>query len=92
MQEVIENETSYHIAEGSHSALLDIVRAMHKLTLEEKAQILEYLSRALQHDIRQQEYKDMSWDEYIDNTFGSLPDLRFRRDDFGNREVYEVLE
>lgn len=61
MQEVIENETSYSIAEGSHGALLDIVRAMHKLTLEEKAQLLEYLSRALQHDIRQQEYKDISY-------------------------------
>ena len=92
MQDVTENETSYNIAEGSRSALLEVVRAMHKLTLEEKAQLLEYLGRALQHDIRQQEYKDISWDEYIDNTYGSLPDLRFRRDDFGNREVYEVLE
>ncbi len=92
MQEVIEKETSLHIAEGSHSALLEVVRAIHKLTLEEKVQLLEYLSRALQHDIKQQENKDISWDEYIDNTFGSLPNLRFRRDEFGNREVYEVLE
>ncbi|MCY4146805.1 MAG: hypothetical protein OXE95_01355 [Chloroflexi bacterium] len=92
MREVIENEASYHIAERPHSALLEVVRAMHTLTLEEKAQLLDYLSRALQHDIRQQEYKDSSWDEYIGSTFGSLPNLRFRRDEFGNREVYEVLE
>lgn len=92
MQDVIENETSYHIAEGSHNALLEVVRAMHKLTLGEKAQLLEYLSRALQHDIRQQAYKNISWDEIIDSSFGSLPNLRFGRDEFGNREVYEVLE
>ncbi len=88
MQDAIENKRGYPIAEGSQSALLEVARAMQKLTLEEKAQLLEYLSRALQHDIKQQQYKETPQDEHI----GSLPNLRFRRDEYGNREVYETLE
>ena len=53
---------------------MEVVQAMHKLTLEEKAQLLEYLSRALQYGIRQESFKDVSWEEFIDMTYGSLAD------------------
>lgn len=32
---------------------MEAVQAMHKLTLQEIAQLLEYLSRAIQHGINQ---------------------------------------
>lgn len=53
---------------------MEVVAAMHKLTLEEKAQLLEYLSRALQYGIRREAFKDVSWEEFIDMTYGSLAD------------------
>ena len=77
---------------GPKSALMEVVNAMHKLTLEEKAQLLEYLGRALQLGIRREAFKDVSWEEFIDSSFGSLPNMRFGRDEFGNREVYEIPE
>lgn len=92
MANVVKGEASEGAAIGSKSALMDVVRAMHELTLEEKAMLLEYLSRALQYGIRREAFKDISWEEFIDSSFGSLPNMRFGRDEFGNREVYEVLE
>lgn len=92
MAELTTGKTSDEVAAGSKSALMEVVRAMHKLTLEEQAQLLEYLSRALQYGIRRESFKDITWEEFIECSFGSLPNLRFGRDEFGNREVYEVLE
>ena len=74
MADLVKDEASDEVAAGSKSALMEVVQAMHKLTLEEKAQLLEYLSRALQYGIRQQEYKDISWEKFLDMTYGSLAD------------------
>ncbi len=74
MAEILRHEAAGEIAAGSKSALMDVVQAMHKLTLEEKAQLLEYLSRALQYGIRRESFKDVSWEEFIDMTYGSLAD------------------
>ena len=74
MAEILRHEAADEIVAGSKSALMDVVQAMHKLTLEEKAQLLEYLSRALQYGIRQESFKDVSWEEFIDMTYGSLAD------------------
>ena len=92
MAELMTDKASDAAAQGPTSALMEVVQAMHQLTLEEKAQLLEYLSRALQYGIRQEAFKDVSWEEFTERSFGSLPNLRFRRDEFGNRDVYEVLE
>ena len=92
MTEVTKDKALDAEAVGSQSALMEVVAAMHKLTLEEKAQLLEYLSRALQYGIRREAFKDVSWEEFSERSFGSLPNLRFGRDESGNREVYEVLE
>ena len=92
MAEMVTDRESDEAAAGSKSALMEVVKAMHKLTLEEQAQLLEYLSRALQYGIRREAFKDVSREEFVERSFGSLPNLRFGRDEFGNREVYEVLE
>lgn len=92
MADLTTDKATDEVAAGSKSALMEVVAAMHKLTLEEKAQLLEYLSRALQYGIRREAFKDISWEEFSERSFGSLPNLRFRRDESGNREVYEVLE
>ena len=92
MAEVLKGQASDEAQAGSKSALMEVVAAMQKLTLEEQAQLLEYLSRTLQYGIRREAFKDVSREELRESSFGSLPNLRFRRDEFGNREVYEVLE
>ena len=74
MSDMVKDKALDVVADDSQSALMEVVRAMHKLTLEEKAQLLEYLSRALQYGIRLEEYKDVSWEEFIDMTYGSLAD------------------
>ena len=92
MANLTTDKASDEVTVGSKSALMEVVAAMHKLTLEEQAQLLEYLSRVLQYGIRREAFKDVSWEEFVDSSFGSLPNIRFGRDKFGNREVYEVLE
>ncbi len=72
MAEMVKDKSSDRAAPGSEGALMDAVQAMHKLTLQEKAQLLEYLSRSIQHGVRQVAYEDMSWEEFIDMTYGSL--------------------
>ncbi len=46
----------------------------------------------LVREIELEGFRAMPQHQAIDLTFGSLPNLRFRRDEFGKREVYEVLE
>ncbi len=74
MADLLKDKASDEVTVGSKSALMAAVQATHELTLEEKAQLLEYLSRALQYGIRQEAYKDMSWKEFLDMTYGSLAD------------------
>jgi hypothetical protein len=87
MAEILRDEAADEIVAGSKSALMDVVQAMHKLTLEEKAQLLEYLSRALQYGIRREAFQDESWEEFIDRSFGSLPDFTLEREQHGDTEV-----
>ena len=74
MADLIKDEASSDEPVGSKSALMEVVAAMHKLTLEEQALLLEYLSRALQYGIRRESFKDVSWEEFINRSFGSLAD------------------
>ncbi|MCY4465379.1 MAG: hypothetical protein OXE46_07575 [Chloroflexi bacterium] len=83
MTDLTMDKTADEEAAGSKSALMEVVQAMHKLPLEEKAQLLEYLSRALQYGIRREAFQDVSWEEFLDRSFGSLPDFTL------DREMYE---
>lgn len=87
MAEVLKDKASDEIAAGSKGPLMEVVQAMHKLTLEEKAQLLEYLSRALQYGIRREAFKDESWEDFIERSFGSLPDFKLEREQHGDKEV-----
>ena len=80
------------VADKSASALMEVVQAKRKLTLQEKAQLLEYLSRALQYGIRQEANKDISWEEFLDRTYGSLPDFTLEREQPEFAEIGEELE
>ena len=87
MADLLKDKASDEIVADSKSALMVAVQAMHKLTLEEKAQLLEYLSRALQYGIRREEFKDESWEEFINRSFGSLPDFTLECEEHEDTEV-----
>lgn len=89
---MMQDEGSEAVATKSNSALMEVVQAMHKLTLQEKAQLLQYLSRALQYGIRQEANKDISWEEFLDRTYGSLPDFTLEREQPEFAEIGEELE
>ena len=89
---MLQDKNSEAVATKPKSALMDVVQAMHKLTLEEKAQLLEYLSRALQYGIRQETFKDISWEEFLDRSFGSLPDFTLERDQPEYAKIGEEIE
>ena len=72
MADLLKDKASDEVGTPPESALMEVVQTMRKLTLEEKAQLLEYLSRELQYGIRQEAYKDISWEEFIDMTYGIL--------------------
>jgi hypothetical protein len=44
------------------------------LTIAEKAQLLEYLSTSLKHDLETEAYKRMPWEQFVNLTYGSLAD------------------
>ena len=87
MGDLVKGNATGEVKSGTQSALMDVVQAMHKLTLEEKAQLLEYLSRALQYGIRREAFKDISWEEFIERSFGSLPDFTLEREQHGDTEI-----
>ena len=74
MADLATDKAADEVNVGPQSALMEVVAAMHKLTLEEQALLLEYLSRALQYGIRRESFKDVSWEEFINRSFGSLAD------------------
>ena len=74
MAHVVKDKASDETSASANSALTKALRAMHQLTFEEKVQLLEFLSRSLQHDIKLGAYKDISWEEFLEMTYGSLAD------------------
>jgi hypothetical protein len=52
----------------------DVIALTNRLTLAEKARLIEHLSGALKHDLELEAYKTMPWEQFIDLTYGSLAD------------------
>ena len=50
------------------------MRLAERLTLPEKARLLEYLSTSLKHDLETEAYKHLPWEQFLDLTYGSLAD------------------
>jgi hypothetical protein len=52
----------------------EAIRLTSRMTLAEKARILEYLSQALKQDIETEAYRHMPWEQFIELTYGGLAD------------------
>lgn len=74
MAHAVKDEASDETSASANSALTKALHAMHQLNMEEKVQLLDYLSRSLQRDLKHEAYKDISWEEFLDMTYGSLAD------------------
>jgi hypothetical protein len=52
----------------------EAVTVTEKLTLAEKARLVEHLSASLRHALEVEAYKRMPWNEFIERTAGILAD------------------
>ena len=51
-----------------------VVKLTDRLSLAEKARLMEHLSADLKHDLELEAFRRMPWHEFIDRTAGSLAD------------------
>jgi hypothetical protein len=51
-----------------------VVTLTERLSLVDKARLLEYLSTGLKHDLEVEAFRRMPWHEFIERTAGSLAD------------------
>jgi hypothetical protein len=52
----------------------EAITVTDRLTLAEKARLVEHLSASLRHALEVEAYKRMPWDEFIERTAGILAD------------------
>jgi hypothetical protein len=52
----------------------EVVQLTNRMSLTEKVLLLEHLSTALKQDIETEAYRHISWDQFLDLTYGSLAD------------------
>ena len=52
----------------------EAISVTDRLTLAEKARLVEHLSASLRHALEVEAYKRMPWDEFIERTAGILAD------------------
>jgi hypothetical protein len=50
----------------------EAVQLAARLTLAEKARLMEFLSGSLKRDLETEAYKHMPWQQFLDLTYGSL--------------------
>jgi hypothetical protein len=50
------------------------VQLTSRMTLADKARLLEYLSASLKRDLETEAYKHMPWEQFVNLTYGSLAD------------------
>jgi hypothetical protein len=63
-----------------------------RLTLAEKARLLEYLSASLKHDLELEAYKHIPWEQFLDLTYGSLADDPIERNQPLAADVRDEVE
>ncbi len=63
-----------------------------RLSLVEKARLIEHLSAAMQHDLERETFRRMPWHEFIERTAGSLADNPIERPPQLPLEEREPLE
>lgn len=52
----------------------EVVTLADRLSLAEKARLMEHLSSALRHDLESLDFQRMSWHEFVERTAGILAD------------------
>ena len=50
------------------------VQLTSRMTLADKARLLEYLSASLKQDLETEAYRHMPWEQFVNLTYGSLAD------------------
>ena len=57
----------------------DVVSLADKLSVAEKAQLIEHLGNTLRHDLEVEAFRRMPWHEFLDHTYGILADNPIER-------------
>jgi hypothetical protein len=70
----------------------EAIHLAERLTLAEKARLLEYLSASLKHDLELEAYKHMPWQQFLDLTYGSLADDPIERNQPPYPDVRDEIE
>lgn len=69
-----------------------VVEMADQLPLAEKAHLIEHLSAALRQNLEVEAYQRMPWNEFIEQTAGSLADSPIERSEQPPYEEREPLE
>ncbi len=70
----------------------EAVNVANRLTLAEKARLIEHLSAAMQNDLEAEAFRRMPWEEFVERTTGSLADSPIERPPQLPLEEREPLE
>lgn len=68
------------------------VQLTHRMTLAEKARLLEFLSTSVKLDLETEAYKNMPWEQFIELTYGSLADDPIERNQPLYPDVRDEIE
>lgn len=70
----------------------EAIQLTDRLTLAEKARLLEHLSTALRHDLELEAYKHMPWEQFLNLTYGSLAHDPIERNQPLEADVRDEIE
>ena len=70
----------------------EAIQLTSRMTLAEKVQLLEHLSKALKQDIETEAYRHMPWEQFLDLTYGSLADDPIERHQPLHADVRDEIE
>lgn len=70
----------------------EAIQLTNRLTLAEKARLMEHLSAALRHDLELEAYKHMPWEQFLDLTYGSLAHDPIERNQPLEADVRDEIE
>jgi hypothetical protein len=68
------------------------IQLTDRMTLADKARLLEYLSGSLKRDLETGAYKNMPWEQFIGLTYGSLADDPIERNQPLYPDVRDEIE
>lgn len=69
-----------------------VVQLTGRMTLAEKARLLEYLSAALKQELEAEAFKQIPWEQFVELTYGSLADDPIERNQPLHPDVRDEIE